>query len=815
MTDKEKLIERCKVIAEELSIKKLRDRRIYFNVIDTLFTYVEDNGICLNNGALKFSKKQVEDLFNILYHSRNYRNLMKCTSLNDIFEVLRNKKLYDGYYLNIPVQRPRKLIVDPARLRPDQLLSFQIIKNDLNSVPIRKYTSLQNASDNFFCEFIASAQIDGALLPDFHRRIIFSKFSEITFLPLTVTVPCNTSDIDDNSQNLAFFRYWISKSTEIRLLRLLIFLRKNHRTFSLHFENDYIFPKEWRTEKTISAIPNKFKNWSVGVLENTSNEDSKITLKTFRMLSLLDLLIQTPAFVVSALANAVPCDSLHPKYLDAFDKTLSKCQTISLSHENEANAKKISQIKRESNKILEEGKRLLLSNEQFNDVIKRLYGLLRYLPQKLNKNERHIVAGKIVDVVSTLPDKDSDTPQKFLKNLRYLGEWVALLIENPNYAIGSVRGYANDLKGKFLFMLGNNAIDEITTESLVDIIINTYTFYGSSKIREAISLFTNDLYDYQDNIFPEMAWERLPWGKDKKLNKENIRRSKSIITFQNIRDALEQVSSERSDKAKKLRICILLGFYGGCRILEIMNLRASNLQQDGGPTLLIVESKTKSGERYIPLSYIVPQEYLKEIVDFFWGAQKRGEQFDANYLFSDVNPLKESQQFSHIISKVFLKIGVDMRFHHLRHSFANWFITRWIAIDYGKDFFHDNPSFLSEDVFTDECLRNMSYLFYGHGQPQTGQQSFPHVMPVLARLLGHYGPITTMKNYVHILDWVYHLFASRKNTTHSIGFKSAVLQNFLQESYPQLPAYLRDRKIKKLELDTIASEQLIRLKSYL
>jgi hypothetical protein len=83
------------------------------------------------------------------------------------------------------------------------------------------------------------------------------------------------------------------------------------------------------------------------------------------------------------------------------------------------------------------------------------------------------------------------------------------LLRETKYDKGTIKMRADMIWSRSIFMLGNNAIHELTTDQIVEIIIRTYAAYDSKGISSVIRVFTDDLYDYQEAIFPEMTWEKL------------------------------------------------------------------------------------------------------------------------------------------------------------------------------------------------------------------------------------------------------------------------------------------------------------------
>ena len=167
---------------------------------------------------------------------------------------------------------------------------------------------------------------------------------------------------------------------------------------------------------------------------------------------------------------------------------------------------------------------------------------------------------KITAIISSLPEYDSRL-DKFLINLRFFGQWIVSQLESKEIKVKSIQTYASQIWSSFLFILGNRAINELQNEELADAISMTFELYDSSSIRSAVRSFTNVLYDYQDDFYPEMKWDRLLWSSNRNLRKADIKRTKPLASFSDVKNALSFIEDRYEDEEKdsvKLRIAVIL-----------------------------------------------------------------------------------------------------------------------------------------------------------------------------------------------------------------------------------------------------------------
>ena len=96
--------------------------------------------------------------------------------------------------------------------------------------------------------------------------------------------------------------------------------------------------------------------------------------------------------------------------------------------------------------------------------------------------------------------------------------------------------------------------------------------------------------------------------------------------------------------------------------------------------------------------------------------------------------------------------GLPFRFHHLRHSFANWLLLALLAADNGALLDSPNPliSNGAPDLARITAIKNSLFpRMLGMGPAPTRKNLY-----MVSALLGHLSPETSLRHYVHLLDWL-------------------------------------------------------------
>jgi integrase len=545
----------------------------------------------------------------------------------------------------------------------------------------------------------------------------------------------------------------------------------------------------------------------------------EISIKKFKTLALYTLFSRIPCFIASALVNEIRCYSFDARSMRTVIRSLDEAQTIKCPRKDNKNSrKKESQIPDSASirSDFDDNRSTMLKNKTFKEVFDKLHRIRLDIPRGAKANQKKDAIKAIEKAISRLKHLHIKPEEGFLKNLWYYALWLEVQLSNSKLKIKSFNTEASGIEFKFLYMLGPVAIDSMSSGQLKEVTTKTFILYRSSGIRTSVKVFTEALYDYQDNIFPPMSWEQLLWGTDRELWKENSQTTKPLITFKQIRVALEKALKCTKIDPLKIRVTLILGFFAGLRISEILHLDDKSLIYDGGYVLRIRTSKSASGIRNIPLSLLLPKAYLNELVDFFKKAEKL-KYIDSPgrepfLIFTDKEPFKESIKYSNEIAAIFKTINPDVRFHHLRHNFASWFLIRWYVLLFDKDHIPEDSEFLTEEIFNKKYLSYLRVLLFGYGQSKIGQDSFSHVLLALARIMGHAGPTTTMNSYIHVFDWLYKLIVGSDETSLILKVNNSIIEDFMQCTYPSLPAHLKKRKTKEISLDILIAAQLTMLK---
>lgn len=743
----------------------------------------------------------------------SYQTWLHRDCFNNLIYELKKRKEIESPYFNIPQQIRRYLIASLEREVWKNTAYVQAVRDDLLSLKTGSFSDIKNEEEDCICSFIASAALFANILfPGFEKYLLSLKWENVSTGPVYLEIPFNMQGLRDNA---VFFRYYLPPPASIYLLRCILFYKKNWKEFGIKkaFTPDsFLFqPMQERTNK-FSSI---FKRWLLKKQAKLGmNGLDGLTISSFREAAIMALLIDSLnaerkmnlflPFLVSIQSRIIESDSFKRKYFLAIEDVHETSPQNGIG-------------KKEPNKSM-----LYVDDDELKMEIEGIIKRLRLLKKDSSLRERGICSNKIKSI-----SKNSGLQGAYYENVNLYAEWVSQMLyplrtRTRRPSIKTIANYASAVR-KLLFQLSDRAISSIGNDDLISVLKTTMDDYNSKSIRTALKSFTDFLTAYLGDKFNPPNW-RL-----KELRKHDIPTQKPLIYFDHVSKALDHCEDffcsyikkymdgkkqrirldEACHKALIIKHMINLGFYAGVRASEFAHLKVANIIYDEGPVLCIRTTKTENGVRNVPTNLLAPESYLEDFMEYYKNRKEKVVSGN-ELLFPDYKcDLWDTSHLASEVSRLFESIGIkNIRFHYLRHAFANWFLMRWF-VAFHADYVPTDLPFLENELFREPYIIKLKRLILGMNN-KTGQDTFTYALAVLARLIGHGGPLVTMKNYIHCADWLFYLL-SRGSEAMKVQITSQQAQELLQKSYPSLPSDFKGRGKKTLTLGEILYYQQLEI----
>ena len=337
---------------------------------------------------------------------------------------------------------------------------------------------------------------------------------------------------------------------------------------------------------------------------------------------------------------------------------------------------------------------------------------------------------------------------------------------DPNCSSGKIKASSAQT---YFRTLAVHLIFEAEDLDLLDLEIDDFeTLYElaarrvDSEFRRAY--FWGRIRDFHDYLFlggvPDIDLREL----DGWVATGSVRVSANLVTESDFRRFAQALEAEQiHPAAETVLLAGTLGYRTGLRRREIQLLRVQDIHPGPEPFLLIRPSrlaslKSNASKRRIPLRALLPADELKTLMAFH---ERRKAQVDEQdgLLFASPDAPWIPTPYSTLIDPVTAlftaitgKTGVRFRFHHLRHSFANWLLLALLSTD-APELLTPKLPFLDSHLLDRERLALLHACFY---PTIPGSERYPerrHLFQVAA-LMGHLSPSTTCQSYIHLLDWI-------------------------------------------------------------
>lgn len=355
------------------------------------------------------------------------------------------------------------------------------------------------------------------------------------------------------------------------------------------------------------------------------------------------------------------------------------------------------------------------------------------------------------------------------------------LIEWAQWLLGHLPGGAGEYRRdsvrcvtviRYLGAIARRLIEEAESEDVNSFDTEDFeTLYelAAARVKRATerAVFWGRIRSFHDFLYLRGAPELLVGELDGYIGVGERRISANLVgesDFQTFKSAVKKSADGEDCLARnRLLVAAILGYRCGLRRREIQMLRAQDFFPGESPCLVVrpsklAELKTYSARRRIPLHPLMPRDELQVIMGL---ASRRIDELagQPGLLFADYAtptvPLSALHLFDPVtaaFSRLTNYSGPRFRFHHLRHSFANWLLLGLAATDEPR-LIDRNLQLFDAFLLQPRQISVLRDAFYPRLPGTLPMPERRHVY-LVSVLLGHLSPETTLGSYIHLMDWL-------------------------------------------------------------
>ncbi len=322
--------------------------------------------------------------------------------------------------------------------------------------------------------------------------------------------------------------------------------------------------------------------------------------------------------------------------------------------------------------------------------------------------------------------------------------WLYHLLKNggkfkSTLRLNTIKDYVSAVSSSFIsefYGCDPEKMNEIDWAEKFNIVIESI---ASPQRKAYVAYFAEFLID--SNLVPNLCLSDI----DVPASEHNV--DANIISHleaDNIISALEKSKHRRAELAQTL---FVFGFFLGLRRNEIKGLQFKDFHHESNEhhTLHIRPNKyrllkTTDGSRNLPVESLLPAAHLEKLLSLVERSKLKHMSFD-NLIFHHYTDKDLNDAFK-LLTDVMRGVTGDetLRFHHCRHSFANWVL----CLLYNLKQTHSWP-FLEHNYFSSERAEQLRCRL------QIRQNTRKQFWAV-AQLLGHASPGATTSSYFHLSD---------------------------------------------------------------
>ena len=321
----------------------------------------------------------------------------------------------------------------------------------------------------------------------------------------------------------------------------------------------------------------------------------------------------------------------------------------------------------------------------------------------------------------------------------------------------------------------------------------------NSKNRDYILYFAD--FIVMNDLVPDLCLSDLDISSSRGSVNANIltqHEAECVIS------ALNRLDTKASHLAQ---LCFCLSYYSGLRRGEIAGLQYADFNSLGEDYINLHvrpnkyrELKSPQSARNIPLDVLWPEEELVKLKQYLRTSKTKFKKKKSK-IFSDEARLNEAFLLATEAMKL-ITAEPTIRFHHCRHSFANWlYLLLSLPEKRQADFYPFTRHAYFDLVKREKVMKRLALVEYSRKK-----------LWAVSILLGHSSPAVTMASYIHISEFLHHLKFANHNPSPRLlrkfwGQNISIDDYGRINNYPTSKAHLLTAPPKQIQHKVISESQ--------
>lgn len=723
--------------------------------------------------------------------------------IRDILRVLRMKRLIEAPSPRVRFTTSRRLVVDHSSRKIaywgqwnslgsfwlDTTLAYTpILTGDIRDADV--LAEWEHHHHEFACSAMFALLIDGAGIR--HLRGSHYRYLELAQIDVTngwVTLPFSGFQPKRKSSRLRF-RIPLGTIAQLFLNRYLLFLVKWKQ--DLGATGLPIFPPPYRPH-----LEKNFAHWLAALTSGEKvrrpppwigNKSNAATAKTVTtkivskfIYSARAILVQTlPPFLVASTTGQV-------RYVPATAVSFNRLFAINTKARQKETRITVNRSSPNTTVSLPRTFTNAETPEPFVDVlppevaelplkveraIDQVRECLRPLKKGLQKETLRLIAQDVQKFLAPLHALSAETTDSINapeSNLRLFFEHVTdMLYGRVSSGLGklapaTIERYFTGMVDQILLCVGSiNLLALRDTNQVGTIVALAMRGHLNPRTQRAVKTQWSAFFAYlnsRDHAIPEVN------SRDHRLSTTWDGYEYDLLTYDDLDRIIESVrKTEKNDtQASVYALIYILAGYAGLRLHEICGIRLRDIIITQNHLLLRIHvSKSPAGRRTLPLNLLLENSDYKLFTEYLIrrhdSVQHLPDWLDLPFFtLHGTNSRIDEESLGRKARSHLSQAPFRVTLHDLRHMFASWMLVRWYVARYGTP---ADVSFLHHRIFDKTCSQNLLHLFdwVSDRSFETADTNHDPTLYLIARLMGHAFPTTTIETYIHTFDVIHKLF---------------------------------------------------------